>query len=49
VNQDKSWIGENDGLYVKDVESIAIDPDSPSTIYIGTTLGGIFKTQLRNP
>jgi hypothetical protein len=40
-----SWAQENDGLYVRDVRAIAIDPVTPSTIYVGTSAGGIFKTE----
>lgn len=39
-----SWTAVNAGLSVLDVLTMAIDPRTPSTLYVGTRGGGVFKS-----
>jgi len=46
TNGGSSWNAINNGLTSLDVESLAIDSETPQTIYAGTDSGGIFKLQM---
>src|SRR5262249_41169883 len=40
-----NWTPLSSGLTVRYVEAFAIDPQTPTTVYAGTYLGGVFKIE----
>jgi len=44
TNGGQSWIGMSNGLPDDNVDSLAVDPKNPSTVYAATFANGIFKT-----
>src|SRR5262249_22662750 len=40
-----SWSAANAGLEFTDVFGLAIDPTTPTTLYVGTSSGGVFKSE----
>jgi uncharacterized repeat protein (TIGR01451 family) len=39
-----NWLGINSGITDGNVVTFAIDPATPSTVYVGTASGGVFKS-----
>ena len=44
TNSGAAWTASNNGLALTAVNSVAVDPTTPTTIYAGTRFSGIFKS-----
>ena len=38
------WVAASVGIDGADIRGVAVDPSSPSTVYIGSVFGGVFKS-----
>jgi hypothetical protein len=48
VNGGETWSAINSGLTETNMSALAIDPQTPSTLYAGTGGGAVFKGQRLN-
>jgi photosystem II stability/assembly factor-like uncharacterized protein len=43
-NQGKEWFSSSEGISSNDVQSFAVDPSDPNTVYAGTNHSGLFRS-----